>query len=152
MPGGRSQAFDLAIGQGDVPALGNQNALAGQLMLDAHRSLVRTDAHGACAIEANENVFGAIADRNGMRLDLRRVDIQRNFGADDRVNRAGIERHGDRSTGLQHGKVCGTADHDLAAFDEIDARLPGLHVDIAAAAQNRFHLAADHFHGHRAVH
>src|SRR5579863_7599663 len=44
------------------------------------------------------------------------------------------------------------ADHNLTAIDQIDARLPRLHVDIAAAAQDRLHLPANHLHGHRAIH
>src|SRR5437899_4818954 len=45
----------------------------------------------------------------------------------------------------------GAADHNLPALHQIDARLPGFYVNIAAAAQKRLHLAPHHFHGHRPI-
>ena|SRR5579864_2795305 len=42
----------------------------------------------------------------------------------------------------------GTANRNLPAFDKIDVRSAGFHADVAAAAQNSFHLAVNGFHAH----
>ena len=46
----------------------------------------------------------------------------------------------------------GTADADVSAFDEVDLRLAGLYENVAAAAQNGFHLAMDDIDVHVTLH
>jgi hypothetical protein len=66
------------------------------------------------------------------------------------MNRAGVERYRERSAGLEHGEVRGTADSDGAAFDKIDARLTGFDVNIAATTQNGFCSTLHNLHAHGA--
>ena len=46
--------------------------------------------------------------------------------------------------------MSGSADGNLAAFDEINTGLTGFDMDIAATAKNCFHLAVDDFDAHGA--
>jgi hypothetical protein len=46
--------------------------------------------------------------------------------------------------------VRGATNGDGAAFDKVNARLAGFHVNIASAAQNGFHFTLHNFHAHRA--
>src|ERR1700682_1861554 len=44
--------------------------------------------------------------------------------------------------------MCGAAGGDPAPFDEVDPSGTRLHADVAATAENRFHLTADGFDAH----
>src|SRR5205823_14101673 len=93
----------------------------GQLLLQADGAAIRTDAHGARGVETRQEVLRAIANGDGLRLDLRRVDGQGEFALDVRVNRAGSEGDRQPTTGFEDRQMRRTANADLAAFHKIDA-------------------------------
>ncbi len=53
-----------------------------------------------------------------------------------RVNDAGIKGEREQVHGFQNGEVRWTANRDLAAFDEVNASLAGIDMDVTAAAQD----------------
>ena len=127
----------------------HQHALPGQLLLDAHRPFVRANAHGTRGIQAHQHILRTVPDRDGPRLNLWGIDRQRQIILQVRVNYAALQRQRKRAARFQHGKVCRAADEDLSPFHQLDARLPGFHAHIAAAAQNGAHLPVHHIHAHR---
>ena len=91
------------------PGLGDEHALPGQLLLQADGAAIRTDAHGARGVETRQEVLRAIANGDGLRLDLRRVDGQGEFALDVRVNRAGSEGDRQPTTGFEDRQMRRTA-------------------------------------------
>ena len=93
----------------------------------------------------------AIANGDGLRLDLRSVDGQGELALDTRVNRAGIEGDRQRTTGFEDRQMRRTANADLAAFHKIDACGAGFDAHVSAASQDGFRLAVDDLDAHRSV-
>src|SRR6267142_2680046 len=114
-------------------------------------AFLRNSSVVAGRIKSNENILRPAAYRDGLRLDLRRVNGQCRIALDMGVNRAAIESHGERAGGFQHGKMRGAAGGDPAAFDKFNPRGTRLHANVAAAAENRFHLPVDGFDAHGAA-
>ncbi len=146
-----AKTVKLPVEDQDVSRLRDDEGLPGKLLLQPDRAPIGADAHRAGRIESNENILLPAAYRDGLRLDLRRVNGQRGGALDMGVNRAAIESHGERAGGFQHGKMCGAAGGDPATFDEVDPRGTRLYANVAAAAENRFHLAVDGFDAHGAA-
>lgn len=139
------------IVQEHVACLGNKYALPGELLLDAHRATKGANTHDRGCVESYEHVLRIVANGHGLSLNLGRIDRKRGLMLDVRVNRAGIEGNGERAAGFQDGKMRRAADGNLTAFDQVDPRSAGFDSDIAAAAQNCFHLPVHHFYAHGAA-
>jgi len=92
--GAGAKIVELPTEEENVTSLGDEQALPGQLLLQSDGAAIRADAYGARGVETNQEVLWAIANGDGLRLDLRSVDGQGELALDVRVNRAGIE--GDR--------------------------------------------------------
>ena len=93
--------------------------------------------------------WAAVADGNGLRLNLRRIHRQYRLVFDFRVNDSGVQRDSQRVTRLQNGKMRRTADRNLPTLDELDARAAGFDADVAAAAKHGDDLAVHGVHAHR---
>jgi len=92
--GAGAKVVELPVEEENVASLRDEHALPGQLLLDTDGAAIRADAYGARGVETKQEVLRAIANGDGLRLDLRSVDGQGELALDVRVNRAGIE--GDR--------------------------------------------------------
>ncbi len=94
MAGAGTKAIKLPIEEENVASLRDEDALPGQLLFHSDGATIRADAHRARGVETNQGVPRRIADGDGLRLDLRSVDVHCEPVLDVHVNRAGIE--GDR--------------------------------------------------------
>ncbi len=101
---GRPHAFQLTIRQRHIPVLRNQEALAGELLLNAHRALAGADTHRAGSIEPDEHILRAISNGDRMRLNLWRIDRQRGLAFDAGVNRAAVKSDGQRTDRTSTGR------------------------------------------------
>ena len=70
MSGAGARAVKLPVEEENVASLGDEHALPGQLLLQADGAAIRTDAHGARGVETKQEVLRAIANGDGLRLDL----------------------------------------------------------------------------------
>src|SRR5437773_12525239 len=116
---------------------------SGELLLRSDGAAIRADAHGGGGIEPDEDISRRVADGDGLRLNLGSVDGQGKVLLDVHVNRDGIEGHRQRTAGLENRQMRWTANADLAAFHEVDARGPGFDDHVTAAAEDGFHPAVD---------
>lgn len=139
------QRCELSVGDEYLAILRDDDGLRGELLLDANGASVGANAHGAGGIEADEYILAGIANRERFGLNLRGVDGESGLGFDARVNDAGIQCNGEQIDGFENRKVRGAADGDLAAFDEVDASLPGVDANVAATAQDCFCAALHYF-------
>ncbi len=90
MPCAGAQAVKLAVQQEDIAGLRDQDALSGQLLLDAHRAAICPQAHGPRAIETDEHVPRTFADRDGLRLQLRSINVHGELLLDLQMDRARV--------------------------------------------------------------
>ena len=140
-----AQCFELTVGDKDFACLGYDDTLRRELLFHAHRTTVGANAHGAGLIETDEHILGCVTNGEGLCLDLRGVDGKGRLPLEAGVNDTGVEREGEQVDGFQNGEMCWSADSDLAAFDKVDARLAGIDMDVAAAAQDGPGPALDNF-------
>jgi hypothetical protein len=98
--GAGADAVKLAVEEENIASLRDEDALAGQLLLQTDGATIRADAHGASGVEADEDISRRVADGDGLRLDLGSVNVQREISLDLHVNRSGIKGDGQRTAGL----------------------------------------------------
>src|SRR6266550_4760871 len=109
MAGAGAKVVELPVEEEKVACLRDEDALPGQLLLDTGGAAIRLDAHGARGVETKQEVLRAIANGDGLRLDLRSIDGQGELALDVRVNRAGIEGDRQRTTGFEDRQMRRTA-------------------------------------------
>src|SRR5262249_9709255 len=90
--GSGTEKVDLAVDELDVATLGDDDVLAGELVLDAHGAARGVKAHDAGSVDACGSVLGSVADGDGLRFDLRGVNGERGRMLDVSVDGAGVER------------------------------------------------------------
>ena len=139
----------LAPAEVDLAALRHEQALPGELLLDAHGALGRVRTHLSRLIEAQCDVSRALSNRDGSGDNQRRIDRERHGRLELRMHAAVVESHGDGSASLEHGKVSWPADGDIAAFGQIDLRLSRSHRDVAAAGEHRGTATVFDVHAYR---
>jgi hypothetical protein len=147
-----SQRIDLPVRQRHISALRHHHALPAQLLLQSHRPSIGANAHDSRALESHKKVSRLVTNRHRLPLNLRRIHAQRRFSLQARMDRSTIERHRHCSPRFQYREMRRSANGNLPPFDKANPRLPGLHSQVASAAQNRLRLPANHFHAHRPCH
>src|SRR5204863_2139759 len=103
-------SLQLAIRKERVAALWHHHALAAELFLETQCPAVSANTHQARSIETSEDILRSIADRNGLRKDLRGKNVQPEIAFDLCADGASVESDGQRDNCFEHGKVRGTAD------------------------------------------
>ena len=96
-----AQVLKLAVEEEDIAGLRDDNALSGQLLLQADGAEIGANAHGPGGVESNEGVSRSVPDGDSLRLDHGSVNVQHEFVFDAHANRAGVESDRQRASSFE---------------------------------------------------
>ena len=132
-----AKSVQLSIDEQDVGRLGNNNILAGELLLQPHRAAIRPHAHRPRGIKAHQRILGTVTNGDRLNLQKRRVNRYRRPVFNREMNRACVQCQSELIANSEDGEVSRPANANGAAVGKIKPCSPRFDDHVAAAPQDR---------------